>query len=119
VTTTDAAATVEQVWRQESSRLLGALLRITRDLDRAEDLAQEALAAALAQWPSEGVPDNPGAWLMTAAKRRAIDHIRSGERQLRAYATLAAGAAEAYIEEFAVDHLEDDVLRLMFVCCHA
>jgi RNA polymerase sigma factor (sigma-70 family) len=118
VTTADAAAAVERVWRQESSRLIGALLRITRDLDRAEDLAQEALAAALAQWPGEGVPDNPGAWLMTAARRRAIDHIRSGERQLRAYATLAAGAAEAYTEEFTVDHLEDDVLRLMFVCCH-
>lgn len=114
----DAAVIVEQVWRQESSRLLGALLRITRDLDRAEDLAQDALAAALAQWPTEGVPANPGAWLMTAAKRRAIDHIRSGERQLRAYATLSASAAEAYDEEFAVDHLEDDVLRLMFVCCH-
>lgn len=114
----DVAAIVERVWRRESSRLLGALLRITRDLDRAEDLAQDALAAALAQWPTEGVPDNPGAWLMTAAKRRAIDHIRSGERQLRAYATLSASAAEAYDEEFAVDHLEDDVLRLMFVCCH-
>lgn len=118
MTTNDTARAVERVWRLESSRLLGALLRITRDLDRAEDLAQEALAAALAQWPAEGVPDNPGAWLMTAAKRRAINHLRSGERQLRAYATLAAGAAEAYDEEFAVDRLEDDVLRLMFVCCH-
>ncbi|GAA4465561.1 RNA polymerase sigma factor [Phytohabitans houttuyneae] len=118
MTTNDTARAVERVWRLESSRLLGALLRITRDLDRAEDLAQEALAAALAQWPAEGVPDNPGAWLMTAAKRRAINHLRSGERQLRAYATLAAGTAEAYDEEFAVDRLEDDVLRLMFVCCH-
>jgi RNA polymerase sigma factor (sigma-70 family) len=115
---TDAAAVVEQVWRRESSRLLGALLRITRDLDRAEDLAQEALATALAQWPTSGVPENPGAWLMTAAKRRAIDHLRAGQRQLRAYATLSAEVAEAYHEEFAVDHVEDDVLRLMFVCCH-
>jgi RNA polymerase sigma factor (sigma-70 family) len=115
---TDTAAVVERVWRQESSRLLGALLRITRDLDRAEDLAQDALAAALAQWPTDGVPDNPGAWLMTAAKRRAIDQLRAGERQLRAYATLSAEVAESYQDEFAVDHVEDDVLRLMFVCCH-
>jgi predicted RNA polymerase sigma factor len=64
------------------------------------------------------VPDNPGAWLMTTAKRRAIDQFRAGERQLRAYAEVAAGVAEAYEESFRVDHVEDDVLRLMFVCCH-
>jgi RNA polymerase sigma factor (sigma-70 family) len=115
---TDPAATVEEVWRAESSRLLGALLRITRDIGRAEDLAQEALAQALRQWPATGIPDNPAAWLMTTAKRRAIDQFRSGERQLKAYAQVAAGAAEAYEEAFDVDHLEDDVLRLMFVCCH-
>lgn len=115
---TDAAAVVEEVWRTESSRLLGALLRITRDVGRAEDLAQEALAQALAQWPSTGVPDNPAAWLMTTARRRAIDQFRAGERQLKAYAEVAAGAAEAYEEAFEVDRLEDDVLRLMFVCCH-
>ncbi len=115
---TGAAAVVEQVWRQESSRLLGALLRITRDLDRAEDLAQEALAAALAQWPTSGVPESPGAWLMTAAKRRAIDQFRAGERQLRAYATVSAEVAQSYLEAFTVDHIEDDVLRLIFVCCH-
>jgi RNA polymerase sigma factor (sigma-70 family) len=109
---------LERAWRQESSRLLGALLRITHDLGRAEDLAQEALTAALAQWPTDGVPDNPGAWLMTTAKRRATDQLRAGERQLRAYATLSAQVAEAYEEEFAVDHVEDDVLRLMFICCH-
>jgi RNA polymerase sigma factor (sigma-70 family) len=114
----DAIAAVEQAWRRESSRLLGALLRITRDLSRAEDLAQEALAAALAQWPEQGVPDNPGAWLMIAAKRRAIDQLRAGERQLRAYATLSRDAAESYEEEFAFDHVEDDALRLMFICCH-
>jgi len=114
----DINAAVERAWRQESSRLLGALLRITRDLGRAEDLAQEALAAALAQWPTSGVPENPGAWLMTTAKRRAIDHLRAGERQLRAYATLSTDVAESYEEEFTVDHVEDDALRLMFVCCH-
>jgi len=114
----DTAAAVEQAWRHESSRLVGALLRITRDLARAEDLAQEALAAALAQWPADGVPDNPGAWLMTTAKRRAIDQMRAGERQLRAYATLSADVAESYEERFEVDHVEDDALRLMFICCH-
>lgn len=113
-----AAQAVEQAWRQESSRLLGALLRITHDLARAEDLAADALTAALEQWPTQGVPDNPGAWLMTTAKRRAIDQLRSGQRQLRAYATLAAEAEESYVDEFTVDHVEDDVLRLMFVCCH-
>ncbi|AEV84303.1 RNA polymerase subunit sigma-24 [Actinoplanes sp. SE50] len=115
---TDPAGTVEQVWRQESSRLLGALLRITRDVGRAEDLAQEALAQALAQWPRTGVPDNPAAWLMTTAKRRAIDQFRAGERQVRAYAEVAVGVVEGYEQKFTVDHLEDDVLRLMFICCH-
>lgn len=115
---TDPAAAVEEVWRRESSRLVGALLRITRDLGRAEDLAQEAVVAAMAQWPVDGVPANPAAWLMTTAKRRAVDQFRSGERQLRAYATLSTQVAEAYEAAFDVDHVEDDVLRLMFVCCH-
>jgi RNA polymerase sigma factor (sigma-70 family) len=114
----DPANAVEQVWRQESSHLLGALLRITRDVGRAEDLAQEALAQALAQWPQTGVPDNPAAWLMTTAKRRAIDQFRAGERQVRAYAQVAAGVVEGYEEQFTVDRVEDDVLRVMFICCH-
>lgn len=114
----DPATAVEEVWRQESSRLLGALLRITRDVGRAEDLAQESLAQALTQWPHTGIPDNPGAWLMTTAKRRAIDQFRAGERQVRAYAAVAAGVVESYEEQFTVDHVEDDVLRLMFICCH-
>lgn len=114
----DPAAVVEEVWRQESPRLLGALLRVTRDLTRAEDLAQEAVAQALAQWPASGVPANPAAWLMTTAKRRAIDQFRAGERQLRAYAEVSAATAEAYEESFTVDHIEDDVLRLLFMCSH-
>ena len=73
----DAAAVVEEVWRTESSRLLGALLRVTRDLGLAEDLAQQALTEALDQWPRTGVPGNPAAWLMTTAKRRAIDQFRA------------------------------------------
>ena len=115
---TDAAAAVEETWRRESSRLLGALLRITRDVGRAEDLAQEAVAAALADWPVHGVPANPAAWLMTTARRRAVDQFRAGQRQVRAYAEVAAGVAEGYEESFDVEHLEDDVLRLMFVCAH-
>src|SRR5262249_51454630 len=74
---------------------------------------------ALAQWPKAGVPDNPAAWLMTAAKRRAIDQFRAGERRLKAYAEVADGVAEAYEDAFEVDHLDDDELRLMFICCHA
>ncbi|MCL1869932.1 MAG: sigma-70 family RNA polymerase sigma factor [Promicromonosporaceae bacterium] len=115
---TDAAAALDEVWRRESPRLVSALLRITRDLGRAEDLAQEALAAALAQWPSDGVPDNPAAWLMTTAKRRAVDQLRAGERQARAYAELSVRAAEAYEESFTFDHVEDDQLRLMLICAH-
>jgi len=118
----DAVHAVEEAWRRESSRLLGALLRITRSMDRAEDLAQEALAQALSTWPTSGVPTNPGAWLMATAKRRAIDQFRAGERQLRAYAEVAAGTEEAYEAAFdtalASEHVADDVLRLMFVCAH-
>lgn len=114
----DAADAVEEAWRSESPRLLGALLRITRDLDRAEDVAQEALAQALAQWPATGVPDNPAAWLMTTARRRAMDLFRAGERQQRAYAEVAAGVEETVEDSYDVDHVEDDVLRLMFLCCH-
>lgn len=118
----DEARVVEQVWRQESSRLLGALLRITRSVDRAEDLAQEALVQALEAWPRTGVPDNPAAWLMSTAKRRAIDQFRAGERQLRAYAQVGESTREAYEAEFdqalSDEHVRDDVLRLMFTCCH-
>ncbi|WP_036555574.1 RNA polymerase sigma factor [Nocardioides insulae] len=117
-----AAAAVEEAWRTEAPRLLGALLRITRSMDRAEDLAQEALAQALVAWPRDGVPERPGAWLMTTAKRRAIDQFRAGERRLRAYTEVAAGLSEAYEAEFdealSADRVEDDVLRLMFTCCH-
>lgn len=110
---------VETVWRLESTRLIAALVRMTRDVDLAEDLAQEALVAALSQWPDAGVPANPGAWLMAVAKRRAIDGFRRRERQDRAYSDLAEqGNAVADDIALAVDHVEDDVLRLMFICCH-
>src|SRR5260370_37744059 len=77
---TDTHRTIDAVWRIESPRLIAALTRIVRDVGLAEDLAQDALVAALEQWPKAGVPDNPGAWLMTAAKHRAIDQFRRNTR---------------------------------------
>ncbi|MCW2750778.1 MAG: polymerase ECF-subfamily sigma factor [Aeromicrobium sp.] len=115
----DHHRSVEAVWRVEATRLVAALVRITRDVGLAEDLAQDALEAALEQWPETGVPDNPGAWLMTVAKRRAIDTFRRRERQDRAYGELSDGQ-EATVNdiESSVDHVDDDVLRLMLICCH-
>ena len=116
-----ANGAIEAVWRLESTRLIAALVRIVRDVGMAEDLAQDALVAALAQWPTEGIPNNPAAWLMTAAKRRAIDQFRQGERRDRGYTAIARDqAGEVIVPDFtaALDHVEDDVLRLMFVCCH-
>jgi RNA polymerase sigma factor (sigma-70 family) len=112
---------IEAVWRLESTRLIAGLVRIVRDVGLAEDLAQDALLAALTQWPRTGVPDNPGACLMTIAKRRAVDQFRRRDRRDQIYAAIAHGqGSDASEEDFlaAVDHVEDDVLRLMFVCCH-
>ena len=112
---------VEAVWRLESTRLFAGLVRMVRDVGLAEDLAQDALVAALAQWPETGVPDNPGAWLMTTAKRRGVDQFRRRERGDQIYAAIAhAQGSDVSEEDFlaAVDHVADDVLRLMFTCCH-
>ena len=120
-TTGAAAETVEAVWRLESTRLIAGLVRIVRDVGLAEDLAQDALVAALDQWPRDGIPDNPGAWLMTTARRRAVDGFRRRERRDRAYQTLANDMGDQVSEQdllAAVDHVDDDVLRLMFICCH-
>ena len=112
---------VEAVWRLESTRLIAGLVRIVRDVGLAEDVAQDAMVAALNQWPRTGLPDNPAAWLMTAAKRRAVDHFRRAERRTEIYAEVAhqrqfeIGAEQVTL---AVDHIDDDVLRLMFLCCH-
>ncbi len=87
----------------------------------AEDLAQDALVAALAQWPESGIPQNPAAWLMTTAKRRAIDQFRSTQRRHRGYAVIARDQGDDGKEidiVGAIDHVQDDVLRLMFICCH-
>ncbi|HET6561413.1 MAG TPA: sigma-70 family RNA polymerase sigma factor [Marmoricola sp.] len=114
------SSAITAAWRHESTRLVAGLARMTRDLDLAEDLAQDALVAALEQWPSSGVPANPAAWLMAVAKRRAVDHVRRGEVARRRTAELGHDLEEAEMADLtdAVDHIEDDVLRLMFLTCH-
>jgi RNA polymerase sigma factor (sigma-70 family) len=115
--------TIEAVWRIESPRLIAVLTRLTRDIARAEDLAQDALVAALEQWPASGIPDNPGAWLMATAKHRGIDHLRRNTRLKTKLAELAPEIAE---KEQAVpdyvtaidDNVGDDLLRLVFISCH-
>jgi RNA polymerase sigma factor (sigma-70 family) len=120
----DAHRVVEAVWRIESARLIAGLARTVRDVGLAEDLAQEALVAALEQWPEEGVPDNPGAWLMSTAKRRGIDrlrHQRMAERkheQLGRELELDRGGAEPDLAAAADDHIGDDMLSLVFTTCH-
>ncbi|MFC7505531.1 sigma-70 family RNA polymerase sigma factor, partial [Nocardioides sp. GCM10030258] len=112
---------VTEVWRKESAVLIAALTRMTRDVGMAEDLAQDAFVTALEQWPASGIPDNPAAWLMTTAKRRAIDSFRRAETLRRKTAELerTAGEVDPMPDLTSqVDHIEDDVLRLMFLCCH-
>ena len=109
-------------WRAGWPRLVGALTRMTGDVSLAEDLAQEALVAALERWPAAGVPDNPVGWLMTTAKRRAIDHFRRADTLRRKIAELEhdCGREEETMPdlESQVDYIEDDVLRLIFLSCH-
>jgi RNA polymerase sigma factor (sigma-70 family) len=116
------AEAVFAAWRADSARLVGALTRMTRDVALAEDLAQDALVAALEQWPATGVPDNPSAWLMTTAKRRGIDHFRRADTLRRKLAELddARSGEEAQMPDLdgQVDYIEDDVLRLIFLSCH-
>lgn len=118
------ADVVVATWRDQSARLVGGLLRLTRDVDLAEDLAHDAMLAALEQWPTSGVPDNPGAWLMTVARRRAVDHHRRAKRQARVEdrlaRQLASGKDDVQMPDPAtqVDAIEDDVLRLMLLTCH-
>jgi RNA polymerase sigma factor (sigma-70 family) len=111
---------VSAVWRLESARLIAALTRMTHDLQLAEDLAQDALVAALEQWPAEGTPSKPGAWLMAVAKRRAVDHFRRADTLRRRTVELGHDLEEAQVPDLdaAVDHIEDDVLRLIFLTCH-
>jgi RNA polymerase sigma factor (sigma-70 family) len=120
----DTHRTIDAVWRIESARLIAGLARMLRDVGLAEELAQDALVVALEQWPQTGVPDNPGAWLMTTAKRRAIDRLRRSKLLERKHAELMheleaeqqqqVSAVEAALD----DAIGDDLLRLMFTACH-
>lgn len=111
---------IDAIWRIESPKIIASLARIVRDIGRAEELAQDAFVAALQQWPDEGVPRNPGAWLVTAAKRRAIDSIRREKTFERKTEALAREIETriASAETFEPDEINDDMLRLMFVACH-
>ena len=115
--------TIDAVWRIESARLIAGLARIVRDVGVAEELAQDALVAALEQWPESGVPDNPGAWLMATAKHRAIDRLRRNERLQRKHEQIAhelaiLQAAEPDLAAELDDDIGDDLLRLVFTTCH-
>ena len=123
MTSPELRRTIDALWRMESPRLIASLTRMLRDVGLAEDMAQEALVAALERWPRDGVPDNPAAWLMTTARRRAIDRLR--QRQLHhdrhkalAYeleqADMPAPDSDARLE----DDIGDDLLRLLFIACH-
>jgi RNA polymerase sigma factor (sigma-70 family) len=120
---TDTHRAIDAVWRIESPRLIAGLARIVRDVGVAEDLAQDALVAALEQWPKSGVPDNPGAWLMAAAKHRAIDHFRRNTLLERKHEELGRQFAtrEMVVPDLTSaldDDVGDDLLRLVFVSCH-
>jgi RNA polymerase sigma factor (sigma-70 family) len=121
---TDIHRTIEAVWRIESARIIAGLARMVRDVGLAEELAQDALVAALEQWPESGIPDNPGAWLMAAAKHRAIDHFRRNRLLERKHEELGREiekrqeAAVADFEAAIDDNIGDDLLRLVFTACH-
>jgi RNA polymerase sigma factor (sigma-70 family) len=129
VSVVEAHRAVDAVWRLESARIIAGLARIVRDVGLAEDLAQEALVAALRQWPESGIPPNPGAWLMATAKHQAIDRVRRDERlqrnvdllgqELRSRQQAAISGGSPDLDAVADDDfVADDVLRLMFVACH-
>src|SRR5919197_2371277 len=115
---------IDAVWRIEAPRLIAGLARIVRDVGVAEELAQDALVAALEQWPETGLPNNAGAWLMGTAKHRAIDHIRRGKRteakqaQLRQQHDERQAAAAREFDAVLEEDLRDDLLRLIFTACH-
>ncbi len=119
---------IATVWRLESARVTAAVARMVRDIGVAEELAQDALVAALEHWPTEGVPDNPGAWLMTTAKRRALDHIRHRQMADARHEDIAAdmeALGTTHVPDFVdaldearQDDIGDDLLRLVFTACH-
>ena len=120
----DLQRRIDAVWRAESPKVVAALMRMVRDLDLAEELAQDALVTALERWPDSGLPDNPGAWLMATAKHRAIDHLRRHQLRLRKHVQIAQeldglhDELHAAREEALDDDIGDDLLRLIFVACH-
>jgi RNA polymerase sigma factor (sigma-70 family) len=124
VTSSDVERAVDTVWRMESAKVIARLARMVRDVDLAEELAHEALVAALERWPKTGVPDNAGAWLMATAKNRAIDRLRRDKRldrkheQLGHEMELERDDAVLALEEALDDDIGDDLLRLIFVACH-
>lgn len=120
----DTHQTIDALWREEMPKIVGGLMRVVRDLHLAEELAQDALVAALETWPRTGVPDNPGAWLMTTARRRGIDRLRHNRMADTHHAALAHAIeqaqrdADAQAEAVRDGAIDDDVLRLVFVACH-
>jgi RNA polymerase sigma factor (sigma-70 family) len=124
MTATDTHRAIDAVWRIEAPRLIAGLARIVRDVGLAEELAQDALVTALNEWPDRGIPDNPGAWLMAAAKNRAIDALRRRKMLARKHAEIAREIEEepaTHEEELEValdDEIGDDLLRLIFTACH-
>lgn len=121
VVTADLERTVEAVWRIESAKVVARLARLVGDVGVAEELAQDALVAALEQWPATGVPRNPGAWLTAVGKRRVVDHLRRQERYARKLAELGRESPADVEVDFDAgldDHIDDDVLRLVFTACH-
>ncbi|HEU4947266.1 MAG TPA: RNA polymerase sigma factor [Kribbella sp.] len=124
MTVADPHGAIDAVWRIESARIIAGVARIVRDVGLAEELAQDALVAALEQWPESGVPNNPGAWLTAIAKRRAIDLIRRKETYQRKLAELGheleidGESVEDDVEAILEDTIQDDLLRLVFTACH-
>ncbi|SFS35696.1 RNA polymerase sigma factor [Paenibacillus sp. 453mf] len=121
MTRSSTTGTIDAIWRMESAKLIASLTRMVRDVGLAEDLAQDALVIALEKWPESGIPDNPGAWLMTTAKRRAIDLMRRSKRLDQKYEEIAKNT-DLYTEEDMDRRLHgeisDDLLRLIFMTCH-
>jgi RNA polymerase sigma factor (sigma-70 family) len=124
VTRPDAHRAIDAVWRIESARLIAGLTRLVRDVGLAEDLAQDALVAALERWPASGVPENPGAWLMAVAKRRAVDHLRRRTLFERKEAEVGYELEAQFersvpdLDSAVDDQVGDDLLRLIFIACH-
>src|SRR5579862_7100797 len=124
MTAMDVQRTVDAVWRIESAKVIASVARLTRDVGLAEELAQDALVTALEQWPRSGIPDNPGAWLMTTARNRALDQLRRRRMVERKHEALASELemeeqrSGGKLEASADDEIGDDLLRLIFTACH-